>query len=166
MNRVKAPALSVVAQCVMTSVVVSASHPTLGPVYWCFTDGTDHNAPSCYTLTTHLESALTLRKGWREGIMAWSLRDHMDKVLADEEQFLESYDLDHSEDGSWATAITLGGMLKVLHERSGQSVEAFAEWLVGAVWLDVEVPDLSLDSPVTFEVPQFKPEAAWPRMRA
>ncbi|EKT4532170.1 hypothetical protein [Pseudomonas asiatica] len=155
--------LTIVAQCSVPSVVICASHPTLGPVYWCFTDGADHNAPSCYTLTTNRESALTLRKGWREGIIAWNHRDHMAKVMADENQFLETYDLDESEDGSWTTATILGGMLKALQERSGQSPEGFSAWLTEAAWLDEEVQDDGIDNSETYLIPQLKPVGAWQR---
>lgn len=157
--------LTIVAQCSVPSVVICASHPTLGPVYWCFTDGADHNAPSCYTLTTNRENALTLPKGWRDSIMAWNHRDHMAKVMADEDQFLETYDLDESDDGAWETATILGGMLKVLQERSGQSPNGFSAWLTQAAWLDKEVQDEGFESSETYLIPQLKP-STWQRMQA
>lgn len=166
MHHANHPAPSIVSECVQPVVVVSATHPFLGALFWCFFDGSDHNAPNCYTITNRLEDALTLRKGWREGIMAWHYRDHVAKVMGDEDQFDQSYDLDTSEDGTWAQVTTLGGMLKTLQERSGQDVEVFANWLAGAVWLDVAIATRPLDFPDTYVVPQIKPELLWQRLQA
>lgn len=149
------PVVTVVAQCVQDLVLVSATHPTLGPLYWSYADGSDHNAPNCYSLTTRADEALTLRKGWREGIMAWHHRDHMTKLFDDDEQFEQFNDLDETLDGSWATATHLYGMLALLQERSGQDVEVFAQWLAAAVWLDV--PAGPIDRLEAYDVPQFQP---------
>lgn len=134
------PSQTVVSQSLQATVVISASHPTLGPVYWCFVDGSDHNAPNCYTLTTNLEDAMARRKGWREGIMAWNHNNHMIELILDSEQFLEEHNIDETGDCTWSTTITLGGALKSLQQRSGQDVYAFSEWLTNATWLDVEAP--------------------------
>ncbi|MCU9527465.1 hypothetical protein [Pseudomonas mosselii] len=98
--------------------------------------------------------------------MAWNHRDHMAKVMADEDQLLETYDLDESDDGTWATATVLGGMLKVLQERSGQSPEGFMDWLTQAAWLDEEVEDEGFESSETYLIPQLKPVDASQRMQA
>ncbi|WP_323613455.1 hypothetical protein [Pseudomonas putida] len=89
----------------------------------------------------------------------------MAKVMADENQFLETYDLDESEDGTWATATILGGMLKALQERSGQSPEGFSAWLTEAAWLDEEVQDEGIESSETYLIPQLKPVGAWQRLQ-
>ena len=91
--------------------------------------------------------------------MAWRHLDHMAKVLADEEQFYQDYDLDVSEDGSWAQVTQLGGILKVLQERSGQDVEVFADWLTSAAWFDVVLVDAVLDHHDTY-VPSHAPHQA------
>lgn len=158
--------LTVFGQCVQTTVVISAIHPTLGPVYWCFVDGSDHNASNCYTLTTSLEYAMTLRKGWREGIMAWSHRDHMNKLMLDTEQFQQEHDIDETRNCTWSTTTTLGGHLKSLQLRSGQNVDAFTAWLTSAAWLDVEAPGAVLDFPQTFVSPQLQGFPLWQRLQA
>lgn len=160
------PALTVVSECVQAVVVVSAIHPSLGPLYWAYTDGSDHNAPDCYSITSSVENALALSKGWREGIMAWHYRDHMAKVMADEEQFEQFHDLDETVDGGWGTATHLHGMLAVLQQRSGQDVEVFAEWLATAVWQDVAIPSRAQDVTASYVIPQLQPEGAWDRLQA
>ncbi|KPC02319.1 hypothetical protein QO021_28385 (plasmid) [Pseudomonas amygdali pv. lachrymans] len=160
------PSLTVVSQCVQATVVISACHPNLGPVYWCFVDGSDHNAADCYTLTTNLENALTLRKGWREGIMAWSHRDHMSKLMLDSEQFQQEHDIDETRACTWSTSTTLGGVLKSLQARSGQDVDAFTAWLTSAAWLDVEAPGAVLDFPQSFVSPQLHGFPVWQRLQA
>ena len=125
-------------------IVVSADHPTLGALYWSFADGSDHNAESCYSITDKPSEALVLQAGWRDGSAAWHYLPHMSKVLGDGEQFEQDYDIDETEDGSWAQVTVLGGPLKALQQRSGQDVEVFADWLTGAVWNDVVVADTSV----------------------
>ncbi|WP_409286913.1 hypothetical protein [Pseudomonas guariconensis] len=138
------------------AVVVSALHPTLGLLYWSFIHGGDHNAADCYTLTRDVGQALTLHKGWRNGIMAWHYLDHMNKVMADEEQFDQGFDLDSSEDGEWAQVSHLGGALKNLQEQSGQGVEEFADWLTTAVWADTDVDEQQVTFPQSYVVPQLR----------
>lgn len=129
------------AQPAHSRIVVSADHPTLGALYWSFADGSDHNAESCYSITDKPSEALVLQAGWRDGSAAWHYLPHMSKVLGDDEQFEQDYDIDETEDGSWAQVTVLGGPLKTLQQRSGQDVEVFADWLTGAVWNDVVVAD-------------------------
>lgn len=160
------PSLTVVSQCVQATVVISACHPTLGPVYWCFVDGSDHNAADCYTLTTNLEYAMKLRKGWREGIMAWSHRNHMAKVMLDSEQFQQEHDIDETSACTWSTTTSLGGALKALQRRSGQDVETFTAWLLSAAWLDKEAPGAVLDFPQSFVAPQLQVTPVWQRLQA
>lgn len=50
---------------------------------------------------------MTLRKGWREGIMAWSHRDHMTKLMLDSEQFQQEHDIDETKVCTWSTTTTL-----------------------------------------------------------
>lgn len=145
--------LNCITQPCHSRIVVSANHPTLGALYWGFADGSDHNAPSCYHITDSLEHAIVLQAGWREESMAWRHLDHLAKVLADEEQFEQDYDLDVSEDGAWAQVTQLGGILKVLQERSGQDVEVFADWLTSSVWTDVLLIDPDLAGPADYETP-------------
>lgn len=138
-------------------VNVSATHPTLGPVYWLFASGADCNCPDFYSLTDDLEddSLLTLPRNWRDGSLAVMHRRHMGEVWGDTGQI--SYNLNEfgepldetgvievNQHGDPILVSTLHGLLRLLQERSGQTVEEFVDWMRNAVWVDVPAPQRPL----------------------
>lgn len=145
-----------IAKRVTTGVNVSATHPTLGPLFWCFISNSDCNAPDHYGITDSAqdESTMTFKQGWREGDHAWMHRGHMGRVLNDEDQISTSFneygepdpDVEHEHDphGNAIMITTLHGCLSRYQERSGQTVDEFVDWLRKAAWIDVPAPSRAM----------------------
>jgi hypothetical protein len=148
---------SFIAKRVSGGVNVSATHPTLGPVYWLFASGADCNSADFYSLTDDLEadSLLALPRNWRDSGLAVMHRGHMGEVWGDTGQI--SYNLNEFGEPLDETGVievdqfgeptldtTLHSLLKSLQERSGQTVEEFVDWMRKAVWVDVPAPQRPL----------------------
>ncbi|MDU8491774.1 hypothetical protein RYA07_25890, partial [Pseudomonas syringae pv. actinidiae] len=59
-------------------VLVSANHPTLGPLYWVYTSNADCNYPDHYTITDWSEVATRFPHYWREHEhLHWVYRGHI-----------------------------------------------------------------------------------------
>lgn len=123
---------SFVLQRTQQGVVVSATHPALGRLYWSFISGADHNAPDYYSITQELDTALLLPYGWREKGHLAQHRSHVSKTICDEAEY---QGVQCAKD-----VMYLGGMLGNLQKRSGQSPAEFASWLEVATWADEEAP--------------------------
>lgn len=121
-----------------TGVVVSASHPVLGPIYWYFVSEASVNGPDFYSVTDSIERARMFDTGWREGASFRYYGDHMAQVLRDDDQ-IEQFG-GYDDEGEIFTDIALNGPLDGLQRKSGQSVEDFLAWLRAAVWVDVPAP--------------------------
>lgn len=120
-----------------SGVVVTAMHPTVGPVYWHFVDESSVGGPNYRSLTTSIDKALLLDAGWRVEKYFYH-RDHMANVLRDRDQIQEGQGHDE-EFGEWSF-IDLGGGVGEIHRKSGQTEADFLVWLRDAVWVDVPGP--------------------------
>lgn len=120
-----------------SGVVVAATHPTVGPVYWQFSDESSVGGPNYYSLTTSIDKAVLLDVGWREEKYFYH-RDHMAKVLRDGDQIQEGQGHDE-EFGEWSF-IELGGGVGEIHRKSGQTEADFLVWLRAAEWVDTPGP--------------------------
>lgn len=141
-----------VAMRVSTGVNVSATHPTLGPVYWLFASGADCNAPDFYSITDDVgaDGVLTLPRNWRDGSYAFMHRSHMGRIWNDKDQIssnlneygepLDEQSCQRNEHGDPIMVTTLHGLLKTFQEKSGQSVDEFMDWLGKAEWVDTPAP--------------------------
>lgn len=92
---------------IRSGVVVSAIHPTLGALYWYYSDESSVGGPDYYGLTDRPYRALLMDTGWRTG----RHRDHVSMVVRE------------LEDDDW-------------HTNAGQSREQFVDWLRQAHWVD------------------------------
>lgn len=121
-----------------TGVVVTATHPAVGPLYWYFVSEASVGGPDFYSLTDNLDRAYLLDAGWREDKLLSRCGDHMAAVLRDRDQVgqIGGYD-DHGQEWS---QIELEGPLATFLRRSGQTAEEFVEWLRSAEWVDVPGP--------------------------
>lgn len=99
-----------------TGVVVSATHPTLGPLYWHFSDESSVGGPDYYGITDRIDLAFLLDEGWRETRSFKIHGDHISRVLRELE-----------EDCG-------------LHSKAGQTFDEFREWLRSAPWADEPGP--------------------------
>jgi hypothetical protein len=102
---------------VRTGVVVSAKHPTRGPLYWYYSDESSVGGPDYYGITDQVRHALILDIDWRTGGCFRNHSDHIRRVLADH---------DEGCDG-WT-------------ETAGETRDDFHEWLKTAPWLDQPAP--------------------------
>ncbi|SEB33151.1 hypothetical protein FIV41_30395 [Pseudomonas marginalis] len=131
-------------------VVVVAEHPVLGRVYWAYFDESEVNAPDYYGLTLDLNRASWAPLGWRKGehqmgrreetdLDSWQARRFLDKLL-DGFRLDTEYSVDFDDDGEITEQ--LYGSLECLRVQSGQSTEAFIEWIWSAAWSDEPAPNL------------------------
>ncbi|MHC5194869.1 hypothetical protein ACYSUW_14040 [Pseudomonas frederiksbergensis] len=121
-----------------TGVVVMATHPAVGPLYWFFVSEASVNGPDYYSLTDCIDSAYLLDAGWREGKRSSPYGDHIAVVLRDWEQVRQIGGYD--DDGHEWSQVELEGPLATFQKRSGQTAEAFVEWLRSAEWVDIPGP--------------------------
>ncbi len=96
-----------------TGVVVTASHPRLGEVYWRFVSEASVNGPDFHGITCCIDAAVLLEEGWRDGNLFLIHGHHISMVIRELE--------------------TKGDRLL---EESGQSADEFCAWLRSAVWTD------------------------------
>jgi hypothetical protein len=121
-----------------TGVVVTSSHPSLGPLYWRYVSEASVGGPDFHSITDSIEQAFLLDAGWREGTSFNLYGDHIVKMLRDKDQIEDISGVD-DEFGEWAE-INLSGPASWLQRRSGQKAEDFLAWLKTAVWVDVAGP--------------------------
>ncbi|MBW8832388.1 MAG: hypothetical protein JF606_23905 [Burkholderiales bacterium] len=126
-------------------VVIGATHPVLGPVYWHFTDGSDCNSADFYSLTTSAEGALRLQRGWRNKEYLFSRwRSFMSRMIIDNTIELD-YELHGPlrEDDECELRVIdarLTNHLAELERDAAGAPGAFCEWLDSAQWLDLAAP--------------------------
>lgn len=121
-----------------TGVVVTSSHPSLGPLYWYMVSEASVGGPDFYSITDSIERALLLDAGWREGSSLNYYGDHIAKLLRDTDQIEEIGGFD-DEFGEWSE-INLNGPIATLQRKSGQTTEDFLEWLKAAEWANETGP--------------------------
>jgi hypothetical protein len=116
-----------------TGVVVMATHPAIGALYWYFVSEASVNGPDLYSLTDNLDRAYLLDAGLRS-----RCGEHMAAVLRDRDQIylIGGYD----DQGNEWSQMELEGPLATLQRRSGQTPEEFVEWLRSAEWVDIPGP--------------------------
>ncbi|QHF43106.1 hypothetical protein PspS35_04655 [Pseudomonas sp. S35] len=131
-------------------VVIAAEHPVLGRVFWAYFDESEVNAPDYYGLTLDLNSASWAPSGWRTGehqmgrrsetdLDTWQARRFRDKLF-DAARLDTEYSVDFDDDG-YMTEQLFGG-LEQLRVLSGQTTEAFIDWIWSAAWSDEQAPEL------------------------
>ncbi|MFC6299087.1 hypothetical protein [Pseudomonas spelaei] len=125
-------------------VVIVADHPVLGRVYWAYVDESEVNAPDYYGLTLDLKRASCVPLGWRTGeyhmggrgetdLDTWQARRFRDTLL-DEFRLDAEYRTDFDDKGQMTEH--LSGSLERLRVQSGQSTQAFIEWICSTAWRD------------------------------
>ncbi|MGE8063890.1 hypothetical protein [Pseudomonas sp. NPDC089569] len=117
-----------------TGVVVTATHPVVGSLYWYFVSEASVNGPDFYSLTDNVDRAYLLDAGWRETNVRRFYGDHVAKMLRDWDQV--SWGGGYDDEGNEWSQIELQGSLATFQMRSGQSPEEFVEWLRSAEWVD------------------------------
>lgn len=131
-------------------VVIAAEHPVLGRVFWAYFDESEVNAPDYYGLTLDSNRASWAPLGWRTGehqmggrretdLDTWQARRFRDTLL-DPFRLDAEYRVDFEDDGEITEE--LYGSLERLRVQSGQTTEAFVQWIWSAAWLDVPAPNL------------------------
>lgn len=120
-----------------TGVVVTTTHPILGPLYWYFMSEASVNGPDYYSITDSIDSALLLDSGWRETTLFRYYGDHIEKVLRDTGQISRIGGIDEYGE---CFEIDLEGRIAYLQRKSGQSAVEFLDWLGAAQWSDVTGP--------------------------
>lgn len=121
-----------------TGVVVTSSHPSLGPLYWRYVSEASVGGPDFYSITDSLSQAMLLDAGWREGSLLNLYGDHIAKLMRDTDQ-IEVIGGEDEEFGEWSET-NLSGPVGRLQRMSGQTVEEFLAWLKAAEWVDVTGP--------------------------
>ncbi|MCP1652303.1 hypothetical protein [Pseudomonas nitroreducens] len=119
-----------------TGVVITAVHPTLGPLYWEFISEASVGGPDYHSITAHIDRALLLAADWRLTPTFKLHSNHMTRVLRDQVTVVDDYDTDG---GHWSQ-IDFDGELSALHSQSGQSDKEFLEWIRSAEWCDIPGP--------------------------
>lgn len=119
-----------------TGVVVTATHPVIGPIYWEQVTEVSVGGPDYRSLSTSMERALLLEPGWREGSCNWVHSHHLNSVIRAE---VSQATLHDEVDGDWVHTEFEGGLAD-LHAISGQTAEEFIAWLKAAEWVDAPGP--------------------------
>ncbi|HCF2896479.1 TPA: hypothetical protein NID31_006619, partial [Pseudomonas aeruginosa] len=119
-----------------TGVVITAVHPTLGPLYWEFVSEASVGGPDYHSITTRIDRALLLDPDWRTTSTFRLHSNHMERVLRDQVTVVDDCDPDG---GPWSQ-IDFEGELSALHSQSGQSDEEFLDWIRSAEWGDTPGP--------------------------
>lgn len=121
-------------------VLVSANHPTLGPLYWVYTSNADCNYPDHYTITDWSEVATRFPHYWREHEhLHWVYRGHIGKVFNSDDRFGDYAEVEDEETFETLEQ-SLSGMLAGLQAKSGQTVNEFVIWISKADWVDIPAP--------------------------
>ena len=117
-----------------TGVVVTATHPTLGKLYWECVSEASVGAPDYYSISASVTHALLLDADWRSTSFKY-YGDHVSLVLR--EQASEIRDPEY-----WGCELKVefSAGLAALHAKSGQTEEAFLAWLRAAEWADAPGP--------------------------
>lgn len=125
-------------------VIVGAKHPVVGPIFWCYCDESDVNAPNYYGLTTSPEHAARIPAGWRNDRNLIRGRGYRDlyayegysflNTLLDEFRIDSEYRTDFDDEEQFVVDLT--GSLEELRLQSGQSAEDFIRWIWTVEWLD------------------------------
>ncbi|PMU23003.1 MULTISPECIES: hypothetical protein [unclassified Pseudomonas] len=124
----------------MSEVLVSSVHPTLGALYWVYTSNGDCNYPDHYTFTDWDELATRFPHYWREHEhLRWVHGRHISQVFNSNDPYGDYAEVEDDETGETLQR-SLSGMLAGLHEKSGQSVMEFIQWMKKADWVDVPAP--------------------------
>lgn len=116
-------------------VVVSATHPVLGKLYWYYSWGGDTNSPDYHGLCRDPQWALVLPAGWRQhDYLGWLHRYHLNKSFDEDDDFGDYSEVFDEETGDVEARLT--GRLADLQRKSRQSVEDFLHWVFNATWED------------------------------
>lgn len=118
-----------------TEVVVSATHPVLGKLYWYYSWGGDTNSPDYHGLCQDPQWALLLPAGWRQhDYLGWAHKYHLNKSFDEDDQYGD-YSVEFDEE-TGGDEVRLTGKLAKLQLKSGQSVEDFLNWVFNTAWED------------------------------
>lgn len=119
---------------IRTGVVVTAHHPTLGPLYWELLSEASVGAPDFHSVSQNIERALLLEPDWREKDRGF-YGDHLQRVLREQASVYRDREY-------WGVDVKIifEGNLASLHEKSGQSEEDFLAWMQTVEWVDVPGP--------------------------
>lgn len=102
---------------VRVGVLVGALHPTIGRIYWEFSDESSVNGADYYGLTTCPSKAVLLEEEWRTNSGWLRHGQHIPRVGR---ELLE-------DDRGWPT-------------KSGQTLADFLDWINSAEWEDLRAP--------------------------
>lgn len=116
-------------------VVVSATHPVLGKLYWYYSWGGDTNSPDYHGLCRHSRWALSLPADWRQDdYLGWLHGRHLRKSFDENDEYGD-YAEEFDEETGGVDAV-LSGQMEELQLKSGQSVDDFVHWVFNAKWED------------------------------
>jgi len=123
-------------------ITISAVHPTLGRLYWRTSWLLENGNADFFGLTTTHALALRLPRGWEtDQYLAELHGEHIEQVLDPNSPHSEYYrDEGYENDDSVLEGFE--GSLAALHERSGQTMQDFMDWMRAAKWS--ETPALVL----------------------
>lgn len=118
-----------------TGVVVSATHPALGPLYWEFVSERSVGGPDYYSISTSMARALLLEPGWRETSALRYFGGHLSRVFKDQAR-------EYRDPEYWGVdlVVELEDSLASLQAKSNQTEIEFLAWLRAAEWIDVPGP--------------------------
>ncbi|RMM39506.1 hypothetical protein QO021_28395 (plasmid) [Pseudomonas amygdali pv. lachrymans] len=118
-----------------TGVVVSATHPTLGPLYWEFVSERSVGGPDYYSISTSMARALLLVPGWRETTQSSYYGGHLSQVIRNQAR-------EYRDPEYWGVdlVVELEDGLASLQAKSNQNEIEFLAWLRAAEWIDVPGP--------------------------
>ncbi len=140
-----------------TGVVVSATHPSLGPLYWEFVSERSVGGPDYFSISTSMERALLLQPGWRETSDLSYYGGHLSQVIRNQAR-------EYRDPEYWGVdlVVELEDGLASLQARSNQTEIEFLAWLRAAEWIDVPGPTVIEElvdhgSLVEWEVVSFTP---------
>ncbi|MBI6882622.1 hypothetical protein [Pseudomonas putida] len=117
-------------------VLVSATHPVIGPLYWCHIPKDEHCPTDHFTVTDWADCGLKLPFGWRaqEDLSAAHIK-HIENVIDPLSEDSDYQEIRCSR-ASDAVERQLSGTLARLQGKSGQTVDQFVAWLIRADWKD------------------------------
>lgn len=118
-----------------TGVVVSATHPALGPLYWELISEASVGGPDYYSITTSMGGALLLDESWRSTCDFACYGGHIKRVLREHAR-------EYRDPEYWGVdlMIDFDHRLGALHAMSGQTEAEFVQWLRDAEWMDTPGP--------------------------
>lgn len=118
-----------------TGVVVSATHPILGPLYWEFVSERSVGGPDYYSISASMARALLLEPGWRDTSDFHYYGGHLSQVIRNQAR-------EYRDPEYWGVelVVELEDGLASLHAESNQTEIEFLAWLRAAEWTDVPGP--------------------------